>query len=79
MLKLYITCINTLPMITSSSSLKTVLKTTVTLSVLASTYLEESVENEENYKNYHKYDSKMHESTYFNVTLYLGNIYNTAL
>lgn len=33
------TCMKTLPMMTSSSSLNTVLKTTVTLSFLASTYL----------------------------------------
>lgn len=36
------TCMKTLPMMTSSSSLKTVLKTTVTLSFLASTYLKAS-------------------------------------
>lgn len=34
-----LTCMKTLPMMTSSSSLNTVLKTTVTLSFLASTYL----------------------------------------
>lgn len=34
-----LTCMKTLPMMTSSSSLNTVLKTTVTLSFLDSTYL----------------------------------------
>lgn len=39
-----LTCMKTLPMMTSSSSLNTVLKTTVTLSFLASTYLKKPEE-----------------------------------
>lgn len=40
------TCMNTFPMTTSSSSLNTVLKTTVTLSFLDSTYLRGTQPNE---------------------------------